>query len=99
MKKILAMLLTLALMASLAACGGSRTGNQEQDYILSLLEEGDYDTFGGMVFDAYGFIPEDGSQFEIDIPPLHIQVRDIQDHRIERAIVTLTKEEPEEEEE
>ncbi|MDD6189245.1 MAG: hemolysin family protein [Clostridiales bacterium] len=63
------------------------------------LEEGDYDTFGGMVFDAYGFIPEDGSQFEIDIPPLHIQVRDIQDHRIERAIVTLTKEEPEEEEE
>ena len=44
MKKILAMLLTLALMASLAACGGSRTGNQEQDYILSLLEEGDYDT-------------------------------------------------------
>ena len=44
MKKILAMLLALALMASLAACGGSRTGNQEQDYILSLLEEGDYDT-------------------------------------------------------
>ena len=41
MKKILAMLLALTLMASLAACGGSRTGNQEQDYILSLLEEGD----------------------------------------------------------
>lgn len=62
------------------------------------MEEGDYDTFGGMVFDAYGFIPEDGSQFEIEVPPLRIQVCDIQDHRIERAIVTFTKEEAAQEE-
>ena len=59
------------------------------------FEEDDFDTFGGMVFDAYGFIPEDGSRFEIDIPPLHIEVCDIRDHRIERAIVKLEKKEAE----
>lgn len=56
------------------------------------LEEGDFDTFGGLVFDAYGFIPEDGSKFEIDIAPMHISVEAICEHRIERAIVSLTAE-------
>ncbi len=59
------------------------------------LEEGDFDTFGGLVFDAYGFIPEDGSRFEIDIPPMHISVTDILEHRIERAIITIEKKEEE----
>ena len=60
------------------------------------LEEGDFDTFGGLVFDAYGFFPEDGSRFEIDIAPMHIKVVDIREHRIERAIITIEKKEEEE---
>ena len=59
------------------------------------LEEGDFDTFGGLVFDAYGFFPEDGSRFEIDIAPMHIKVIDIREHRIERAIITIEKKEDE----
>ncbi len=56
------------------------------------FEEADYDTFGGMVFDAYGEIPEDGSEFEIDIAPLRIKVCEIRDHRIERAVINLIDE-------
>lgn len=59
------------------------------------LEEGDFDTFGGLVFDAYGFFPEDGSRFEIDIAPMHIKVVDIREHRIERAIITIEKKDEE----
>lgn len=59
------------------------------------LEDRDFDTFGGMVFDAYGFFPEDGSRFEIDIAPMHIKVIDIREHRIERAIITIDKKEEE----
>ena len=59
------------------------------------LEEGNFDTFGGLVFDAYGFFPEDGSRFEIDIAPMHIKVIDIREHRIERAIITIEKKEEE----
>lgn len=41
MKKALSLILVLALCVSLAACGG--TGNKDHDYILHLLEQGDYD--------------------------------------------------------
>jgi len=48
-----------------------------------------YDTFGGFVFSNYGIIPDDGSEFEMDIERLHIHVTEIVDHRIERMTVTL----------
>lgn len=41
MKKLTALLLVLFLCLSLAACGN--TGNPDHDYILHLLEQGDYD--------------------------------------------------------
>lgn len=47
----------------------------------------DYDTFGGFVFGSYGFIPDDGSVFEIDAYNLHIKVTEIKDHRVEKAII------------
>ena len=40
MKKWIALLLAVAVCASLAACGG--TGNPDHDYVLSLMEKGDY---------------------------------------------------------
>jgi len=49
----------------------------------------DYDTFGGFVFGTYGFIPDDGSIFELDAYSLHIKVTEIKDHRVEKAIVCL----------
>ncbi|MBQ7364624.1 MAG: HlyC/CorC family transporter, partial [Clostridia bacterium] len=52
----------------------------------------EYDTFGGLVFGHYGMIPSDGSTFSIDIgSTVHVEVRSIVDHRIEEAIVTVTR--------
>lgn len=43
MKKVISILLVLALCLSMVACGKSRTGNESYDYILYLLEQGNYD--------------------------------------------------------
>ena len=64
------------------------------------LEAEEYDTFGGLVFGHYGMIPSDGSTFMIDIGEfMQVEVRTIVDHRIEEAIVTVTRPEPEDEDE
>ncbi len=49
----------------------------------------DYDTFGGLVFDNYGSVPDDGTVIEMDIGELHIKVTEIRLHRIEKAIVCI----------
>ena len=41
MKKWIALLLAVSLCAALAACGGTK--NPDHDYVLSLMEKGDYD--------------------------------------------------------
>jgi len=51
------------------------------------LEE-DYDTFGGLIFSQFTTIPSDGSTPELDCYGLHIQVETIEEHRIEKALVT-----------
>ncbi len=51
----------------------------------------EYDTFGGFVFGSYGSIPDDGSEFEIDILSLHIKVIEIKEHRLEKAIVCINE--------
>lgn len=53
------------------------------------------DTMGGYVFSKYGVVPEDGSELEIDLPPLHIHVTEIKDHRIVK--MTVKREDVEEE--
>ena len=62
------------------------------------LEE-DYDTFGGLIFSQFTIIPEDGSQPEVDCHGLHIVVEKIEDHRVEKALVTKFPEEIEGDEE
>ena len=47
----------------------------------------EYYTFGGYIFGNYGTIPDDGSVFEISLPPLHVKVTEIKDHRIKKALV------------
>lgn len=50
-----------------------------------------YDTMGGYVFSSYGVVPEDGTEFEIDLEPLHVRVTEIREHRIEKMIVRRDK--------
>lgn len=57
------------------------------------LEE--YDTFGGYILGSYGHIPNDGTTFDLDLPPLHIQVEEILNHRVGKTIVTKVLEEKE----
>lgn len=70
---------------------------EELDVELPLEEE--YDTLGGMVFSAFSSIPEDGSTPEVTMHGLHVQVEEICDHRIEKALVqkVLEPDEPQEE--
>jgi putative hemolysin len=55
------------------------------------LEEGEYDTLTGLVFNALGMIPQDGKQnIDLDIAPLHIHIGLIREHQIEQATIRLT---------
>ena len=56
------------------------------DVSLPLDEE--YDTLSGMVFSGFSSIPEDGSKPDVTMNGLHIQVESIQDHRVEKALVS-----------
>jgi putative hemolysin len=48
-----------------------------------------YDTFSGFVFSLLGHIPADGQQAETEGFGLKIAVREIREHRLEEALVTL----------
>ncbi len=50
-----------------------------------------YDTMGGYVFSNYGIVPEDGTEFDIELEPLHVRVTEIKDHRIMKMIVRRDK--------
>ena len=58
-----------------------------------------YDTMGGYVFSNYGMIPEDGTEFELELESLHVRVTEIRDHRIMRMTVTVTSPAEDEEDE
>lgn len=52
------------------------------------LENDDYDTLGGLVFDILGQIPQDGPQnIDLEVEQFHIHVSYIKDHQIEKAII------------
>lgn len=55
----------------------------------------DYDTFGGYILGQLGYVPEDGSHFELDTDAMHIRVYRILDHRVENTLVTLLPEKSE----
>lgn len=58
-----------------------------------------YDTVGGYVFSNYGVIPDDGTEFEVEIDRLHVKVTGIQEHRIVAMTITLLPEPEEDEDE
>ncbi len=59
----------------------------------------EYDTFNGLIFDALGSIPQDGSVVEVTTAGLVIKVLNLKDHQVEQAIVSVQKCSHEEEEE
>ncbi len=72
--------------------GSALLGDVEEKLAVKLDDSEECDTFGGLVFGVYGTIPVDGSTFEIDITDeVHVEVVEISEHRIEAAIVTVTK--------
>lgn len=54
---------------------------------VSFLEE-DCDTFGGYVFGILGEVPKDGTQLELKSNGLLIQLMEIENHQIVRAVVS-----------
>ena len=55
---------------------------------IGLPLEEEYDTLGGLIFNQFTTIPQDGSTPEVTAHGLRIQVEKIEDHRVESALVT-----------
>ena len=53
------------------------------------LPTNNYDTFNGLIFDALGTVPQDGTTTEIETSGLVVKVTDIRDHQIETAVVSI----------
>ena len=62
------------------------------------LSERDCDTIGGYILSIIGSIPTDGTTLTTENELMYINVTEVKDHRIERAILTLKPVEEEEEE-
>ena len=55
---------------------------------LELPTEEEYDTLGGLIFDQFTTIPQDGAHPEVDVAGLHIRVEELTEHRVESALVS-----------
>ena len=53
------------------------------------LPSDEYDTLNGLVFSVLNEIPDDGMEFAVDAACLHIEVREMKNHGIERAEISL----------
>ncbi|MEA4869879.1 MAG: hemolysin family protein [Christensenella sp.] len=58
------------------------------------LPSDEYDTLNGLVFSVLNEIPDDGTEFAVDAACLHIEVREMKNHGIERAEISLLPPEP-----
>ena len=54
---------------------------------ISISDERDYDTVGGMIFSCLHTIPEDGKQFKVSVNGLDITVTRVEDKRVIEAII------------
>ena len=53
------------------------------------LPSDEYDTLNGLVFSVLNEIPDDGTEFAVDAACLHIEVREMKNHGIERAEISI----------
>jgi len=59
------------------------------DALGILFPENDHDTLSGLIFEALGLIPDDGTTLTVETSGLRIDVKEIREHRVEYAIVQL----------
>lgn len=78
---------------------GSASLDDVSEALGVMLPEEDYDTFGGYIFGKLAAIPEDGSQFELEVDGLHIKVLQVKEHRIAGTVVRVLPKEDKEEDE
>lgn len=71
---------------------GSTAIEDVEEALSVKLEEGEYNTFAGMILDVLGTIPDDGSTVDVETQGLKIKVTGIVEHRIEETLVCLTGE-------
>lgn len=53
------------------------------------LPNEEFDTLNGLVFSVLNEIPEDGTEFEVDVAGLQIKVLEMKNHGIERAEISI----------
>lgn len=59
----------------------------EEKLDITLPEDAEYDTLGGLVFSQLNTIPKDGSKLTMDVFGLNIRVDEIKDHRVGWAYI------------
>lgn len=78
---------------------GSTEIEEVEEALGIKTDEGDYNTFAGLLLSELQTIPADGEVFDIEIENMKIKVTSVVDHRIEKAIVSLIKKDDESEDE
>lgn len=68
---------------------GSTSLEELSDELGIALPAENYDTFNGLIFNALGSIPEDGTDIEVEVSGLKVKVTDIKDHQVETAVICL----------
>ena len=64
------------------------------------IDQDEYDTFSGLVFNELGLIPEDGaSSVDVDLFGMHVHISEVREHQVGRASVHLLAQPIEEAEE
>lgn len=71
-----------------------------QDTLNIELPIDEYDTFSGYVLSSLGKIPDDGTEFELDLKTMIINVKEVKNHRVGQTVVQIKEiKEPTENEE
>ena len=76
---------------------GSTLLSDVEEELGIVFENTESETFSGYVLGLYGSIPEDGSTFELSTDRIDIDIKEIKDHKIEKALVVLKELEEDEE--
>ncbi|MGM9916573.1 CNNM domain-containing protein [Anaerotignum sp.] len=72
--------------------GSASLDDVAEELEISLPVE-EYDTFGGYIFGALGYIPDDGLKFTLEADGMKIQVEKVENHRILDTVVKYEKSE------
>ena len=67
--------------------GSAPIGDLNDSLALKLPESDDYDTLGGLIIACLNAIPKDGEEPCVEFPGVLLQVKKIEDHRVERVLV------------